>query len=356
VNRHAGVHAAGVVISGEPLAEIVPLARGQNGQAITGYEMGVLEKLGLLKMEKLGLLKMDFLGLSNLTVLALALANINRNRPDNPLTVSDIPLEDEPTYAMLGRGETVGVFQLESGGMRRNIMALRPQNVRELAAMVALYRPGPLKHISRFVDNKHGRQQPEYLHPVMEPILEETYGIIVYQDQVLKLVQAMAGFSLGKADILRRAMGKKDEAIMTSMRAEFVAGCQERDITEKVAAAVWELLLPFAGYAFNKAHAAFNKAHAVCYAMLAHQTAYLKAHYPVEYLAALLAAYRDKEDRVTVFIDECRRRKIGVLPPDIHRSFVDFTIEAQGKQKAIRFGLAAIKGVGEGLVAWAKAW
>lgn len=335
LNRHAGVHAAGVVISGEPLAEIVPLARGQNGQAITGYEMGVLEKLGLLKM--------DFLGLSNLTVLALALGNINRNRADKPLTVQDIPLEDEPTYAMLGRGETVGVFQLESGGMRRNIMALRPQNVRELAAMVALYRPGPLKHIARFVDNKHGRQKPEYLHPVMEPILEETYGIIVYQDQVLKLVQAMAGFSLGKADILRRAMGKKDEAIMTGMRAEFIAGCQEREISEKVAAAVWELLLPFAGYAFNKAHA-------VCYAMLAHQTAYLKAHYPVEYMAALLAAYRDKEDRVTVFIDECRRRKIGVLPPDIHSSFVDFTIETKGKQQAIRFGLAAIKGVGEGLV------
>jgi len=390
IARHAGVHAAGVVISKDPLAESVPLYRSSEGLPVTGYEMGILEKIGLLKM--------DFLGLSNLTVLARTFEHIAASAPlqalsELPLSppgeevedpgptggqggegtylsrVEDIPPDDPKTYEMLSRGDTVGVFQLESGGMKRNIVELKPVDVRELAAMVALYRPGPMEHIPRYIDNKFGRKQAEYLDEKMRPILEETHGIIVYQDQVLKLVQALAGFSLGKADILRRAMGKKDKDEMDSMQGEFMEGCSANGVTKETAKKVWELLLPFAGYAFNKAHA-------VCYAILAYQTAYLKANYPVEYMAGLLGVYRDKEDRVTNFIEECRRQKIAVLPPDVNRSNLDFTIERNlesphgGGQSlgpesppgrgpvpwphrgdgAIRFGLAAIKGVGEGLV------
>lgn len=340
--RHAGVHAAGVVISGEPLTDYVPLYRGNDGQSVTAYEMGILEKIGLLKM--------DFLGLSNLTVLSKAVDNIARTHPDQPrLDWLQFPLDDQKTYDMLGRGDTVGVFQLESGGMKRNIVELKPQNVRELAAMVALYRPGPMEHIPRFVDCKFKRRDIVYPDPRMEPILSETYGVIVYQDQVLKLVQALAGFTLGKADILRRAMGKKDQKAMDSMRVEFMEGTAANGIAAKVAEAVWELLLPFAGYAFNKAHA-------VCYALIAYQTAYLKANYPVEYMAALLAVYRDKEDRVSACIEECRRMQISILPPDVNSSDADFTIETVRFERkgetaqAIRFGLAAIKGVGENLV------
>lgn len=335
ISRHCGVHAAGIVISKEPLVDHVPLYRGNEGQAVTAFEMGILEKIGLLKM--------DFLGLSNLTVLARAVGHIKRMQGVD-VDLRSIPLDDEKTYELLARGETVGVFQLESGGMTRYVKELRPQNVRELAAMVALYRPGPMEHIPRYIDNKFGRAKPEYLDPLMEPILSETYGVIVYQDQVLKLVQALAGFSLGKADILRRAMGKKDKKAMDSMRTEFMAGCKDKGVAEDAAGKVWELLLPFAGYAFNKAHA-------VCYAMIAYQTAYLKANYPVEYMAALMAAYRSKEDRVVSCIEECRRMKISVLPPDVNASEMDFTIEKSAKGSspfAIRFGLAAIKGVGEG--------
>jgi DNA polymerase III subunit alpha len=340
MSRHAGVHAAGVVISKDPLVEYVPLYRGNDGQAITAFEMGILEKIGLLKM--------DFLGLSNLTVLAKCVANVRRTRGIE-IDVRSLPEGDEKTFDMLGRGETIGVFQLEGGGMTRYVQQLKPSSIRELAAMVALYRPGPMDHIPAFIDAKFGRRQPEYLDERMRPILEETYGIIVYQDQVLKLVQAIAGFSLGRADILRRAMGKKDAQAMAEMKTEFLAGTAEHGIAPEDAEKIWELLLPFAGYAFNKAHA-------VCYSILAYQTAYLKANFPVEYMAALLAVYRAKEDRVISFIEECRRQRIPVLPPDINLSQVDFSIEGAtvaGKQVpggAIRFGLAAIKGVGEGLV------
>lgn len=251
---------------------------------------------------------------------------------------------DEKTYEMLARGETTGVFQLEGGGMTRYVTQLKPNSIRELAAMVALYRPGPMEHIPAFIDTKFKRREATYLDERMRPILEETYGIIVYQDQVLKLVQAIAGFSLGKADILRRAMGKKDAKAMADMKAEFMAGTAERHIAAKDAEKIWELLLPFAGYAFNKAHA-------VCYSILAYQTAFLKANYTIEYMAALLAVYRSKEDRVTAFIEECRKLKIPVLQPDVNASQLDFTIEDGEKGKrSIRFGLAAIKGVGEGIV------
>ncbi len=363
IARHSGVHAAGIVISREPLADLIPLYRGTDGQPVTAFEMGVLEKLGLLKM--------DFLGLSNLTVLSKAIENVRRTSPSleggvgvgelpSPSSAASspppppskegslppiltlglwgIPFDDAKTYEMLGRGETTGVFQLESSGMRRYITDLKPTDIGELAAMVALFRPGPMEHIPRFIDTKFGRRKAEYLCEPMRPILESTNGVIVYQDQVLKLVQALAGFSLGKADILRRAMGKKDKEAMASMRAEFEQGAAERGIAKEVIDRVWELLLPFAGYAFNKAHA-------VCYAILAYQTAYLKANHPVEYMAALLACFRSREDRVVAFVEECRRQKIEVRPPDVNRSEMDFAIE----EGAIRFGLAAIKGVGEGV-------
>jgi DNA polymerase-3 subunit alpha len=338
ISRHCGVHAAGIVISKEPLVDHIPLYRGNEGQAITAFEMGIIEKIGLLKM--------DFLGLSNLTVLARAVEHIKRTSGVE-IDIRSIPLDDPETYDLLARGETVGVFQLESGGMTRYVKELKPQSVRELAAMVALYRPGPMEHIPRYIDNKFGRQQPQFLDEKMRPILEETYGVIVYQDQVLKLVQALAGFSLGKADVLRRAMGKKDKKAMDSMQAEFKEGASANGVSESAASKVWELLMPFAGYAFNKAHA-------VCYALIAYQTAYLKAKYPVEYMAALMGAYRSKEDRVVSCIEECRRLKISVLPPDVNMSEIDFSIEAvksNGKNRpshAIRFGLAAIKGVGAG--------
>lgn len=337
--RHAGVHAAGVVISDGPLTDYIPLYRGQDGQSITAFEMGILEKIGLLKM--------DFLGLSNLTVLSQCVQNIAKTHPDLPkLDWRTLELDDAKTYELLGRGDTVGVFQLESDGMRRNIIGLKPQSVRELAAMVALYRPGPMEHIPTFIDGKFGRKPIEYLDERMRPILAETYGIIVYQDQVLKLVQALAGFTLGRADLLRRAMGKKDKAAMDEMEVEFMKGCADNGVTTDTAKRVWELLLPFAGYAFNKAHA-------VCYALIAYQTGYLKANFPTEYMAALLEVYRSREDKVTRFIEECRRQSIVVLPPDINHSELGFVVEKRvpkGFQGAIRFGLGAIKGVGDALV------
>jgi len=330
MSRNSGVHAAGVVISKEPLVDYIPLYRGNDGQAITAFEMGILEKIGMLKM--------DFLGLSNLTVLARAFENIHAAGHPN-FSIADIIEGDQKTYDMLARGDTTGVFQLEGGGMTRWVMQLKPASIRELAAMVALYRPGPMEHIPRFIDTKFGKIKAEYLDERMRPILEETYGIIVYQDQVMQLVQALAGFSLGKADVLRRAMGKKDVKAMASMKEEYLEGCEKNSVALKSAEAVWQLLLPFAGYAFNKAHA-------VCYAILAYQTAWLKANFPVEYMAALLSVYLDKEDRVTACVEECRRQKITVLSPDVNASVKDFSIEG----RSIRFGLLAIKGVGAGIV------
>ena len=335
MSRNSGVHAAGIVISREPLMEYLPLYRGNDGQTVTAFEMGILEKMGLLKM--------DFLGLSNLTVLSYAVENIKKSTgiTIDPRLANE---SDQKTWDMLARGETTGIFQVEGGGMTRWIMQLKPQSVRELAAIIALFRPGPMGEIPNYIDYKFGRKKPELLSELMTPILEETYGVIVYQDQVLKLVQALAGFTLGKADVLRRAMGKKDAKAMADMKVEFMSGTAEKDIPATSAERIWELLLPFAGYAFNKAHA-------ICYALLSHQTAWLKANYPVEYMAALLAVYRTKEERVIAFIEECRRMKIPVLPPDVNKSESDFSIERGSKgQVGIRFGLGAIKGVGDGIV------
>jgi DNA polymerase-3 subunit alpha len=327
LTRHDSVHAAGVVIAADPLMDNVPVQKADEGNGyVTQYPAAMLEKIGLLKM--------DFLGLTNLTILARAVENVKVNRGIE-LDLLALPLDDAPTYELLGRGDTTGIFQLESAQMRRHISELKPSNVGEVAAMVALYRPGPMAHIPRFIKCKHGLEKIKYPHPDLEPILAETYGVIVYQDQVLQIVNRFAGFSLGQADILRKAMGKKIREEMVQQRAKFIQGAVDKGHKEQKAAEIFDLIEPFAGYAFNKAHA-------VCYALVAYQTAYLKANFPLEYYAALMATQLDDTNKLVAFIDDARRNRIELLPPDINHSHVGFTVEGS----AIRFGLLAIKGVG----------
>lgn len=348
ISRHASVHAAGVIISHEPLVEYTPLTKSADGGCVTQYTASMLEKIGLLKM--------DFLGLINLSILGQAVKNVKESTGIE-LDVRKLPLEgDTPdvkkTYELLGNGECVGVFQLESPQMRRYIQELKPTSVRDVAAMVALYRPGPMAHIPRFVRCKHGIEKIEYPHKWLKELLDETYGVIVYQDQVMLIAQIIAGYTLGQADLLRRAMGKKKKEEMVKQRENFLKGAKEKGVTEKNANDIFDLMEPFAGYAFNKAHA-------VCYAMVAYQTAYLKANYPVEYMAALMACFIEKSDKLVTCMEECKRLHIPVLPPDINQSSADFTVETsaagghqsgQSKANAIRFGLAAIKNVGRAAV------
>ena len=336
LTRHDSVHAAGVVISAEPLVDNIPVQKADDGVGlVTGYPANVLEKIGLIKM--------DFLGLANLTILARAVKNVKKSHGID-IDVLKLPLDDRRTYELLGRGECSGVFQLEGGQMRRYIAELKPNTVAEVAAMVALYRPGPMAQIPRYIKCKLGMEKIEYPHPALEPILKETYGVIVYQDQVLRIVQAIAGFSLGQADILRKAMGKKSLKEMVQQRENFLAGAAAKGIVdEKMAAYLFDLIEPFAGYAFNKAHA-------FCYALVAYQTAYLKANYPVDYFAALMAVQADDTDKLVAFIEDARRtyleehgQRIELLPPDINYSDADFT----GHAATIRFGLLAIKTIGK---------
>jgi DNA polymerase-3 subunit alpha len=330
ISRHASVHAAGVIISHEPLVNYTPLGRSADGGCVTQFGASMLEKIGLLKM--------DFLGLINLSILGQAVKNVEKSTGTR-LDVRKLPLDDAKTYELLGNGDCVGVFQLESPQMRRYIQELKPTTVRDVAAMVALYRPGPMAHIPRFVRCKHGLEQIEYPHPWLKEMLEETYGVIVYQDQVMLIAQIIAGYTLGQADILRRAMGKKKKEEMIKQRENFLKGAASKGVSEKKANEIFDLMEPFAGYAFNKAHA-------VCYAMVAYQTAYLKANYPVEYMAALMACFIEKSDKLVTCMEECKRMGIEVLPPDINRSDSDFTVDGP----AIRFGLAAIRGVGRAAV------
>ena len=332
ISRHSSTHAAGVIVAQEPLVEHVPLQRSADGALVTQYDMDVVGKIGLLKM--------DFLGLINLSIIQKCIDLVKENR-DVTIELDRLPMDDAAAFELLSRAETTGLFQLESAGMRRNIKDLKPQSVSELAAMVALYRPGPMAHIPRYIASKFGRSKIEYVHERLEPILKETYGVIVYQDQVLQIVQAVAGFSLGHADILRRAMGKKDPVKMAEERQNFVEGASKNGVKESVASKIFDLIEPFAGYAFNKAHA-------VCYGTVAYQTAYLKANYPVEYLTALLDCHAENQEKVALYIEEARRLGIEVLPPDINQSDADFTIAADSK--SIRFGLSAIKNCGRGLV------
>ncbi|MDO8682228.1 MAG: DNA polymerase III subunit alpha [Armatimonadota bacterium] len=328
--RHASTHAAGVIISHDPLTEHVAVAKANKGEIISQYDAHSLEMLGLLKM--------DFLGLANLTTLARSVQNIKQQRGID-IDILSLPLDDQKTFEMLGSGDTTGVFQLEGSGMRRYIQELKPNSLKELAAMIALYRPGPMNSIPKYIKCKQGQEPIKYLHPCLEPILKDSHGVVVYQDDVLFIARAVAGFSLGQADILRRAMGKKKKEEMAKQRKRFLDGAKERDISEKTAVQIFDLIEPFAGYGFNKAHA-------TCYAHVAYQTAYLKANYPVEYMSALLATNIDNKDKIALYIEECRRTGITVLPPDVNASDVDFTIE----NGAISFGMGAIKNCGRAVI------
>lgn len=331
--RHASTHAAGVVITEEPLTDFVPVQRPTGGDEestpMTQYAMGPVAKLGLLKM--------DFLGLTNLTILDRAIKLLERRGV--ALSLESIPHGDSKTFEMLSAGETFGVFQLESDGMRRYVRELRPSSIADISAMIALYRPGPMEHITTFCDAKHGRAPIKYPHPDLHDILEETYGVIVYQDQVLLIAQTFGGYTLGEADILRKAMGKKIPEVMATEREKFTSGAVKRGFTQQLATQIFELILPFAGYAFNKAHSA-------SYAMIAYWTAWLKANYPVEYFVAIMDAASGNSDRVAQAVLECRRLGIEVMGPDINRGEVGFSIAAGPEGAAIRFGLSAVKNVG----------
>ncbi len=318
MSRHASTHAAGVVISKDPLTEHVPLQQVSKGDA-KGMAM---TQFAMEDIAQIGLLKMDFLGLANLTILAQAREIIARHRGID-LDLQHLPMDDAKTFELLSAGETGGVFQLEGSGMRRYIKELKPATFSDIAAMVALYRPGPMEHIPPFIKAKHGLEPIPYPHPALERILKETYGVIVYQEQVLFIVRAFAGYSLGQADIFRKAMGKKIAEVMQKERVRFMAGAKKKGFSLKVAEQVFALIEPFAGYAFNKAHS-------VSYALIAYQTAYLKANYPVEYMTALLLSHSGQQEKVATAVAECRRLGIKVLPPDINRSEASFTIEGLG--------------------------
>ena len=345
IARHAGTHAAGIVISRDPLIDHVPLQRAprssddQTSLPTTQFPMETVGEIGLLKM--------DFLGLSNLTILGEAVEIIREQRGDDldPLTLPD---GDEATYEMLSQGETFGVFQLESAGMRRYIKELRPSSVAELAAMVALYRPGPMQHIPSYCRAKHGEEEISYPHADLAGMLDETYGVIVYQDQVLLIAQQFAGYTLGEADIMRKAMGKKIVEKMAAERVRFIEGANSRGYSTEDAERIFNLIEPFAGYAFNKAHA-------VCYGSISYQTAYLKANYPAEYMTAVLRLAPNHpsgaQARIAAAINECIKLDIPVLPPDVNQSGVKFEVqELDDGARAIRFGLSNIKNVGEGAV------
>jgi len=331
--RHASTHAAGVVISRDPLTEYVPLqllSKGDRHAVMTQYHMGNIARLGLLKM--------DFLGLSNLTILTKATEIIKQDRGIF-VDLQHIPLDDSKTFELLASGETKGIFQLESSGMRRYIKELEPANFSDIAAMIALYRPGPMEQIPTFIRAKQGVIPVHYTHPALKEILEETYGVIVYQEQVIFIAQALAGYSLGQADVFRKAMGKKIPRVMRKEEKNFIAGANKKGISAELAKDVFSLIEPFAGYAFNKAHS-------VSYALLAYRGAYLKANYPTEYMAAFLNTYWDDMEKVHSAVTECRRMGIQVLPPDVNRSQANFAIEKSDDNTEIRFGLAAIKNVG----------
>ncbi|HHV71269.1 MAG TPA: DNA polymerase III subunit alpha [Clostridia bacterium] len=330
--RHASVHAAGVVISEDPLTSYVPLLKTSDGAIVTQYSKDLLEEIGLLKM--------DFLGLRTLTVIDDALKMIEKNHGVK-IDIDNIPLDDKTTYDMLSSGETIGVFQLESSGMRSLVKDLKPEVIDDIIALVALYRPGPLGSgmVEDFVKRKHGEKKIEYLDPILEPILKDTYGVILYQEQVMRIASDMAGFSLGKADLLRRAMGKKKPEVIAAERENFIKGSVNNGIKEEIAAEIFDLMAHFADYGFNKSHSA-------AYGIVSYQTAYLKANYPLEYMAALLTSVMTATDKVALYIDECRRMGISILPPDINESLAGFTVVGG----AIRFGLAAVKNVGMSVI------
>jgi DNA polymerase III subunit alpha len=330
LNRGAGMHAAGVVIAPRDTSDFVPLYKTPTTGLMTQYNMSDLEEAGLLKM--------DFLGLITLTVIDHAIENIRQTR-DVHIDIDAIPLDDEKTYTMIGEGHTIGVFQFESAGMREYLFKLKPKSIDDLAAMNALYRPGPMEFIDDFIDRKFGRKQIEYLHPIMEPILKSTYGVIVFQEQVMQLASTIAGFTLAQADIMRRAMGKKKADVMAQQRESFVAGAVQHGISPRTASEIFDLIDKFANYGFNKSHS-------VAYSLLAYQTAWLKANFTPEFMAALMTAQMTDTDQLVLLTDECRKLGIDILPPDVNNSGTHFGV-TDGR---IRFGLAGIKNVGTGAV------
>lgn len=332
LTRHASTHAAGVVISEKPLVNYIPLYKTTEEQLSTGYPMESLEKVGLMKM--------DFLGLRTLTVIDETTKIINRIKGIE-IKTEEMPLDDKKTYELLAKAESVGVFQLESSGMRDLLRKLQPNKFEDLIALLALFRPGPIGTgmVDDFIKRKHGKIRIVYDHPLLEPILKDTYGVCVFQEQVMKIVNVLAGFSLSQADILRRAISKKIPEVMEEQRKHFIAGCVKRNVNREVAEKIFDQIEYFSGYAFNKSHSA-------AYAMISYRTAYLKANYPVEFMTALLTSERDNTDKVAQYIDESKRMGIKILPPDVNESFGKFTVV----QDSVRFGLSAVKNVGQGAV------
>ena len=341
LKRQWGVHAAGVILSREPLLDVIPIHRREaDGAIITQFDMGACEATGLLKM--------DFLGLRNLSVLDDALQNIKLNL-DIDIVLEDLPLSDQKTFELLSRGDTLGVFQLDGGPMRALLRSMAPDSFADISAVIALYRPGPMGENAHnnYADRKNGRKPVEAIHPELrEPLAEilgDTYGLIVYQEQVMAIAQKVAGFSLGRADLLRKAMGKKNKEILDKEYIPFEAGMKSNGFGDAAIQRLWEVLIPFSDYAFNRAHSAG-------YGVVSFWTAYLKANYPTEYMAALLTSVRDDKDKSALYLSECRRMGISVLPPDVNESNSEYT----PRGKDIRFGLAAIRNVGEGVVASIK--
>jgi DNA polymerase III subunit alpha len=333
--RHAGTHACAVVFSSQPLSKVTPLqhAAGKDSEAVTTqYSMHPIEELGLLKL--------DFLGLRNLSIINRTLDIIERRHKER-LDIANLTLDDEKAYALLAAGNTAGVFQMESSGMRHYLKELQPSEFNDIIAMVSLYRPGPMAWIPTYINGKHAPNKVKYMHKVFEPILKETYGVAIYQEQILQIARDFSGFSLGEADILRKAVGKKNAELLNEQRAKFVKGAVLEGHKEKFAEKVFkDVIEPFAAYGFNKSHAA-------CYALIAYQTAYLKANYPVEFMAALMTSDADNMDRIALEVQECADMGITVLPPSVNESFANFTVV---DQSTIRFGLKAIKGLGETVI------
>ena len=337
VARHASMHACGVVITDKPVTEYSPLQKitGKKEGTVTQYSSSTKSSY----VEKIGLLKMDSLGLKNLTIIQNTLRIVRKTKKAE-IDIDEIPLDDKKAFELLQAARTTGVFQLESSGMKRYLKLLKPTEFEDIIAMVALYRPGPMEWIPDFIAGKHGTKRVNYLHPKLEPILKNTYGVAVYQEQIMQIARDLAGFTLGEADVLRKAMGKKIPQLIKEQRIKFVDGCVKNEIQKKIAEKVFDFIEPFAGYGFNRSHAA-------CYALIGYQTAYLKAHYPAEFMAALLTSDQNDIDRVAIEVAEAREMELEVLPPNVNESFEEFAVimDADGTEK-IRFGLNAVKNVG----------
>jgi len=340
VARHASTHACGVVISAEPLTDIVPLQRPPKEN-----EEGIITQYEMHSIEDLGLLKMDFLGLKNLTIIEDTLARIYVLHNNLKINLDNIPYDDAKTFKLFQDALTTSVFQLESDGMKRYLKELKPTSFEDITAMVALYRPGPMQFIPDYIERKHGRQKIEYLHPKLEPILKDTQGICIYQEQLMKIAQEVCGFTLGEADVLRKAVGKKIKELLDAQETKFIEGAVKNGVSKKIAEELWQWILPFASYGFNKSHSA-------AYATIAFQTAYLKAHYPVEFMASVLTSERADVERIAFLIDECKKMGVEVLAPNINESLKNFTVVPKNPPAGgqIRFGLLAVKNVGTNII------